>query len=417
MCTDSISVMYRKLLCQHHFVQSQQQFQDAPSVPALTPHGFAQFMTCLIQAHPDTEYARLSTAVRDMPISNADDLRERFPKELSRRLLPKHANVQAEQRLIASLNHEADLVPLERVINAMPPPPSHAPPTMSPQQNAFQERERAPYSKSVPQSGEPDGDLDRISPPAMPIERERQPYFAKEGAGKQYESENKDRERERDRDRDRDRDRPRESIRPHLQYRSDLPPPRCSRKNSATQSVYSSGVGMDPVNAPPPARVHRMPPGPPPGAYSKNGRRSPPLKPAYRSEPDICQIPASQFASNLHGPSPRDRLPGGLDEEAPRPHDNSRRSTFGRSMVNEESGSRPGPPRNTPSTSNVFDSNAYPPGSVTEANPKRNSVPGPTEDRRRNWYAGTGAGSGTDGYGSYANGGGNNNYGPPPTMH
>ncbi|PPJ58275.1 hypothetical protein CBER1_07299 [Cercospora berteroae] len=412
MSHESISLMYRKLLCQHHFIQPQQHAQDAPTVPALTPHGFASFMTCLIQAHPDTEYARLSLAVRDMPISNADDVKERFPKELSRRLLPPRPNVQAEQRLIASLNHEPDLVPLERVINAMPPPPPSAPPSASPQQQAFPERERAPYSKSASQSNAvDDDDLSAVSPPAISIERERKPYSAKEGVGKQYEAEPRERERLRDRDREREREREREKElrerdrerererewerererdrerdrdRSHRQssrantsqQRPDFVPPRPTRQDS------SHFPATDPLDIPPPSRSQRSSGPPPPasngGPYFKSGRRSPPLRGPFRSEPvDINQIPPSQFASNLHGPPPRERFPG------PQPGQN------------------------------MYDQVQYGSGSIPN-NFNRNSMSGMPEERRRSWYPGASAApGGTDGYGSYTNN--PNQFGPPPT--
>lgn len=453
---ESISVMYRKLLCQHHLVQSQQEVQDAPTVPALTPHGFASFMTCLIQAHPDTEFARLSKAVRDMPISNADDLKERFPKELSRRLLPKTSNVMAEQRLIASLNHEPDLVPLERVINAMPPPPSSAPPSAPPQQTAFPERERAPYSKTSSQSNAiDDDDLTETSPPAIPIERERKPYFAKEGSGKQYDNDThrdrhrdqdreRDRERERERERERDRERPRDrerdrdrerererdrernrerdrerSTRDHSrpsasQHRSEMPT-RPSRPESGMppQSTYTGATGTEPVNNMPPLnRSHRLSQGPFPSGYSKSGRRSPTPRSGFRSDPaDINQIPPSQFASNLHGPPPRDRYTGDPDEEMLRAYGGRRPSA--RPPQDDELGGRPIPPRNTPSAPVGYDPVQYGSGSIPSSGfANRNSVSGAPDDRRRNWFNGTQGG--TDGYGSFPNNGGN--YGQSP-MH
>ena len=82
LTTVSISLMFQKLRCEHHLVQDQ--YDRVPTVPGLTPLGFASFMTYLIQAHPDTEYKRLGNAVMKMPISNADNKSERFPKELSK---------------------------------------------------------------------------------------------------------------------------------------------------------------------------------------------------------------------------------------------------------------------------------------------------------------------------------------------
>jgi hypothetical protein len=81
----------------------QTQLHEVPNVPGLTPAGFETFMTCLIQAHPDLEFERLAKAVMNMPISNADYKSERFPKELSRRLLPLQSNPIAEQCIVASM--------------------------------------------------------------------------------------------------------------------------------------------------------------------------------------------------------------------------------------------------------------------------------------------------------------------------
>ena len=79
--------MYRDLKCQHHLVQEQN--NQRPDIPGLTPVGFGRWMTLLIQAHPEEEYRRLQKAVLDMPISNPDK-KERFPKDISRRLFPQN---------------------------------------------------------------------------------------------------------------------------------------------------------------------------------------------------------------------------------------------------------------------------------------------------------------------------------------
>ncbi|KAK4508493.1 hypothetical protein PRZ48_002232 [Zasmidium cellare] len=410
MSWNSISMMYRKLLCQHHFVQ--QQNHDPPSIPALSPFGFEAFMTCMIQAHPDTEFERLAKAVRDMPISNADDCKERFPKELSRRLLPATPNVQAEQRIISSLNHEPVLVPLERGASAMPPPPSSAPP----QQSSFQERERAPYSQSSHSNAVEDDDL---TAPSMPLERERKPYYAKEGKGKRYDPESEYASRERDAERDSNSAASREPSRPAAnKYRPDFASARTSRQNSGVppQAMFNKGGSTDPMNIPPPNTRSRMSTGPPPpppgnGSYPKGQRRSPPPRGFARSEPvDVGNIPSSQYASNLHGPAPqRDRYAGDPDEDALR-YNAPRRPTE-RYTNDEEPSGRPIPPRNGPAGPSGYDSgygSAGGPPPMNNFGPPRNGgQPGPPEDRRRSWYPGVGGvSSGTDGYGSYAGNGG-----------
>lgn len=412
MSSTSISMMYRKLLCQHHFVQ--QQTHDLPTIPALTPFGFEALMTCMIQAHPDTEFERLTKAVKDMPISNADDCKERFPKELSRRLLPATSNVQAEQRIISSLNHEPVLVPLERGASAMPPPPSSAPP----QQSSYQERERAPYSQSSQSNVIDDEDL---IVPSMPLERERKPYYAKEGMGKKYDPEGEFTSRERDFERDSNSAASRDPSRPAAsKYRGDFT--RSSRQNSGVppQAMYNKGGSTDPMNIPPPngrARMGTGPPPPPPpgsGSYPKGPRRSPPPRGFARSEPvDVGSIPASQYASNLPGPPPpRDRYAGDPDEDALRYNAPRRPNERGMNYTNDEEPSgRPIPPRNGPTGPSGYDSgygSAGVPPPMSNFGTPRNA--GQPDDRRRSWYPGVGgAGAGTDGYGSYAGGG--NGYG------
>ena len=59
--------MYRDMRCQHHFIQDRE--TELPHIPALTPHGFQEWMTAMILAYPATEYERLAKAVLDMPVS------------------------------------------------------------------------------------------------------------------------------------------------------------------------------------------------------------------------------------------------------------------------------------------------------------------------------------------------------------
>lgn len=134
----------------------------------------------MIQAYPDTEYERLSKAVLDMPISNADDCKERFPKELPRRLFPQVDNLPAQQRCAAALSAEG-VGPLRKAPSFPPPPPmgpsSGPPPSL--------ERERSPYSSQADARAVESEDEDN-TPLAVPLERERKPYSAAPGGGKVY---------------------------------------------------------------------------------------------------------------------------------------------------------------------------------------------------------------------------------------
>lgn len=167
--------------CQHHLIQ--EHLADQPHVPALTPEGFQEWMTAMIQAYPDTEYQRLSKAVLDMPISNSDDCKERFPKELPRRLFPHRENLQAQQRCAAALSAEG-VGPLRRAPTFPPPPPMGQSNGAAP----GLERERSPYSTQPngQDSRAVDSEDEDNEPLAVPIERERKPYTAQPGGGKVY---------------------------------------------------------------------------------------------------------------------------------------------------------------------------------------------------------------------------------------
>ncbi|KAI8934596.1 hypothetical protein NX059_008292 [Plenodomus lindquistii] len=176
----SLSKIYRDLRCQHHLIQEHP--AEPPSIPALTPEGFEEWMTAMILAYPDVEYERLSKAVLDMPISNAEDRKERFPKELPRRLLPAVGNLQAQQRCAAALSAEG-VGPLRRAPNFPPPPPKTQHATSVPNL----ERERSPYTarpdiRAFASEEEPES-------PSVPIERERKPYSSIPGTGKTYNDE------------------------------------------------------------------------------------------------------------------------------------------------------------------------------------------------------------------------------------
>ncbi|KAL7773459.1 hypothetical protein CFE70_003423 [Pyrenophora teres f. teres 0-1] len=177
----SLSKIYRDLRCQHHFIQEHP--AEQPRIPALTPDGFQEWMTILIQAYPDAEYDRLVKAILDMPISNADDRKERFPKELPRRMFPTVENLQAQQRFAAVLSSER-VGPLRKAPSFPPPPPKPQAPPPGPSL----ERERSPYA-SKPEMRSFDTDDEPMST-SVPIERERKPYSAAPGGGKSYDDMN-----------------------------------------------------------------------------------------------------------------------------------------------------------------------------------------------------------------------------------
>ncbi|KAL1635651.1 hypothetical protein SLS56_001704 [Neofusicoccum ribis] len=172
LSNSAISKMYRDLRCSHHLVQ--EKTDEVPNTPALTPAGFRMWMTLMIQGHPDIEFARLAKAVMHMPISNADDIKERFPKELPRRLFPRTANLQARQRCAAAICSSGKITIRTPTF---PPPPPTQPPAQQPSYPSYHAEARETAIAS-------DSDNE---PVAVPIERERKPYVAREGTGKRYE--------------------------------------------------------------------------------------------------------------------------------------------------------------------------------------------------------------------------------------
>jgi len=186
-----IGRMYRELECQHHLVQ--EQFDEKPDIPSLTPVGFERWVTLLIRAHPTEEFERLKKALLEMPISNPDDKKERFPKDISRRLFPFVEDRKIRDRLQQAICEHANIT-LPKVSNPDPPkaPQAEATPRQAQEDTrtplppisipSHIERERKPYSSTPNESV-----IDDTNPPAHPIERERKPYRVQPGGGKTHE--------------------------------------------------------------------------------------------------------------------------------------------------------------------------------------------------------------------------------------
>lgn len=250
----TLSKIYRELRCEHHLIQ--ENLADLPQVPALTPKGFEVWMSAMIQAYPDTEYERLRKAVLDMPISNADDCKERFPKELPRRLFPNHENLQAQQRCAAVLSAEG-VGPLRRAPTFPPPPPmgqSSGPPL---------ERERSPYA-TRPDTRAVESDDEDNSPLSMPLERERKPYSSVPGGGKVYE----------------------DDLGQSMHSNASVHEQRKRAQSTASQSQWN------------PSSHH-----PRTWSQANNDRR--PRSPSFsnygtRSDPNVRDMPGSYQSSNLH---------------------------------------------------------------------------------------------------------------------
>ena len=272
MALPNLSALYCDLHCQHFFVQ--RAFDEKPRIPGLTPLGFEAWMTHAIRAHPEQEYQRFEKIALDMPVSNADNIKERFPKQLPRRLFPKHSDKAALEHFEDSVLVEVEdnLQPAPRQshrkhpgpppANAGPPPtgpprsqpspalhpqgyvppPSSAPPGASfmqpPPPNNGIERERQPYSTTSSEAA-----VDDPSGSSVPIERERHPYSSQlGGGGKLYDS---------------DDSRPRRSSRP---------PHRSSTVSSSARPIIDGPEERGPPRARRPRRESL--------SYGQSNRRS-----------------------------------------------------------------------------------------------------------------------------------------------
>jgi hypothetical protein len=208
-----LSALYSSLSCHHHLIPKSANPYETPHLAALTPHGFASFMTILIQAYPDIEFHRLSATVRDWPVSNADERKERWPKELSRRLLPRSGSETERRLLLDALRKVGVTLPAScypppptqagygpnsgpynysssAPSGFVPPPPASAPPAHNLGSQSRSHRSNYPGpsgSNRDLQDNNPEQSSDESSAPSVTLERERKPYVAKEGTGKVYE--------------------------------------------------------------------------------------------------------------------------------------------------------------------------------------------------------------------------------------
>ena len=202
--------MYRELHVQHHLVQDDDVFDVRPDIPSLTAKGFERWQTMMIQAYPDEEFERLQKAVVNMPISNPDDRKERFPKDIPRRLFPKQGRLEIRDELVDAMEIHAQIRLQQPDDNATPkeeyPPPLQRQPRRHRPSDAAS---RASFTEGSVVSEEshskgnverdrrsqiriPDSAIDDHLTPTIstPIERERKPYTAAPGGGKIYDEAN-----------------------------------------------------------------------------------------------------------------------------------------------------------------------------------------------------------------------------------
>lgn len=187
--TSSISRMLREFEVEHHLVQ--EKFHDRPDIPGLTPRGFQQWETIMIQAHPEREYERLQKAVLNMPINNPDDRKERFPKEIPERLFSEIPNLELREMIEHSImkhcHVELPEITDEEIANVAERR-AHASANSAKHANesdpSATERGRQPYS--TPSAVVDDEIEEEESDSPHQLERERKPYSAHPSAGRVY---------------------------------------------------------------------------------------------------------------------------------------------------------------------------------------------------------------------------------------
>ncbi|KAJ5772998.1 hypothetical protein N7457_007894 [Penicillium paradoxum] len=194
--TSSLSRLFREISVEHHLIQND--LKARPDTPGLTPKGFETWATLLILANPEREYQRLQKAVRDMPINNPDDRKERFPKEIPRRLFPQISNIEIredlENRMMVHCGVDMPYITDEERNQASRPGRSSTSTASPTERTHSYERGRprppAPSSPSTRTKPRPvsmvTDDEEEEPIRSVPIERERKPYSANPGGGKVY---------------------------------------------------------------------------------------------------------------------------------------------------------------------------------------------------------------------------------------
>ncbi|KAL7941045.1 hypothetical protein V8C42DRAFT_361466 [Trichoderma barbatum] len=98
-----MSFLFSDLRCEHHLVQPS--IDAKPSIPALTPAGFEDWMTLMIRAFPDREAKRLDLVLADIPLL-ADDRHSQssrlLPRDLPRELFPERGHHKVFDLLASS---------------------------------------------------------------------------------------------------------------------------------------------------------------------------------------------------------------------------------------------------------------------------------------------------------------------------
>lgn len=175
---ENLGRLYRALGAEYHLVQPNQ--DRAPALPALTPKGFDQWMSLMIQAYPDHEYQRIRNAVMLMPISNPENRAQKFPRDIPRRCFP----LRKDMAIHSSVKHGLKECVIRESPNMpktngqasdpnMPVMPA-IPPTMLHQQNMMREQSAAIGSEEALAAA-------ALQDSPLLLERQRHPYSSAPG--------------------------------------------------------------------------------------------------------------------------------------------------------------------------------------------------------------------------------------------
>jgi hypothetical protein len=185
---EQISLLYQDLGCEHHLVQDQT--SNAPTIPGLTPVGFAQWITIHTLAYPNEESKRFEKVVLAMPIDAdgemVDGKPERLPKQISRHLLPEREDRKFKKLLDGAMKTLFDDLELSNRRKASITGPPLSPHSFTSQSRSHPinlkakplERERNPYT-GAPSALELSSNEDPVK-----LERDRAPYTALPGNDK-----------------------------------------------------------------------------------------------------------------------------------------------------------------------------------------------------------------------------------------
>ncbi|KAI6092681.1 hypothetical protein F4821DRAFT_108715 [Hypoxylon rubiginosum] len=304
---DRIADFFSDLDCQYHLIQLDS--YSRPRVPALTPIGFAQFLTTCILAHPDEEFRRLDKIVADVQILVAADppaadgqQPEKLPRQLVRSQFPVKHDPKSRKILAAALDDLMYDLRLMGPVNSRPPLAIMPPPANSSFPGA--RHYGPPEKRFVGKDGY-----------AVPVTSEtskvRSRYLPPEPLRAASEDDGVDRERPRGRYEDEPENYHQQSP---IRERPPPPPPPPARSSSYSLLPGPSSASTASLTRPPSYLRSYSSTGPPPApstnsataAYTPTYRRaqSPPLRTYRASAPDVSSASASTYYKPPAGYSP-----------------------------------------------------------------------------------------------------------------